>query len=88
MSQENVAVGDPPPWLPHRGLGNPSRMRWAPISREDARIVVDQFFARREGVNMPFEEYVRLREAFLVLTGTDEGTIRRELEEVWGIPLE
>jgi hypothetical protein len=58
------------------------------MSREDAQMVVDQFFARREGVNMPFEEYVRLREAFLVLTGTDGATIRRELEEAWGVLLD
>jgi hypothetical protein len=58
------------------------------MSREDAQVVVDRFFARRDGVNMPFEEYVRLREAFLVLTGTDAGAIQRELEEVWGVPLD
>jgi hypothetical protein len=58
------------------------------MSREDAQIVVDRFFTRRDGVNMPFEEYMRLREAFLVLTGTDAGTIRRELEESWGVPLD
>jgi hypothetical protein len=58
------------------------------MSRDDAQIVVDRFFTRRDGVNMPFEEYVRLREAFLVLTGTDAGMIRRELEETWGVPLD
>jgi hypothetical protein len=57
------------------------------MSRDDAQMVVDRFFARRDGVNMPFEEYVRLREAFLVLTDTDAETIRRELEETWGVPL-
>jgi hypothetical protein len=62
-------------------------MSWEPMSREHAQMVVDEFFASRGAVTVPFEQHVALREALLVLMGAEPEVIRRELEQKWDLPL-
>ena len=61
------------------------------MSREQAKQIGEEFFARRQqnrSFTIPFEEYVRVREAWVVVAGAEPDEIRRELEEEWGVPLD
>jgi hypothetical protein len=64
-------------------------MTWQAMRRADAQKVVDAFFQRSGATfTISFEEFVQLREAFLVLLGVEPEKIRGELEEAWGKALD
>lgn len=63
-------------------------MSWQPMSRDDAQAIIARFFQRRGPFTMSFEQHVQLIEAFGVISGEDPDTIRRKLEEEWGVPLD
>jgi hypothetical protein len=63
-----------------------SAMTWQPMSSEDAKGVLDEFFARRGPMTLSFDDHIRLVEAWMVNGGVEPDRIRRRLEEE-GAPL-
>jgi hypothetical protein len=64
---------------------------WLPMNRAEAQALASDFEERLgQGgtASISFQEAVRLREAWLVISGTDPAEIRRVLEEEWGTPLD